>query len=67
MVKDRLRVKKVCLVVGVQAGLRERVQALRRHHAGDRGQRRRHVTQLRQEERRPEEPDLQITQRTVVM
>ena len=46
------------LVVGVQAGLREGVQALRGHHAGDRLKGGPHVAQLRQEERRPQEPDL---------
>lgn len=47
------------LVVGVQAGLGEGVQALAGHHARDRREGAVHLAQLRQEECRTKEPDLQ--------
>ena len=49
------------LVVGVQAGLREGVEALGRHHAGHRLEGRLHVAQLGQEECGAQEPDLPST------
>ena len=56
-----------CLVVAVQARLRESVQALGGHHAAHRAHRRVHIPQLRQEQRRPQEANLDSNTLTLVL